>query len=75
MFGRKKHPVRKVPYDPQTHAPALRCSICNGEQVGGLRNKATGAFEELLLIRDEADLAAFREMLSLSPSEEIPRFY
>ena len=31
-------------YDPASQEPVLRCSICNGEQVAGFRDKTTGAF-------------------------------
>ncbi len=34
MFFSRKKPARS--YDPATQQPALRCSICTGEQVAGL---------------------------------------
>ncbi len=37
----------------------LRCSICTGEQVAGFKDLRTGAFEDVALIKSEADLAAF----------------
>lgn len=48
-------------YDPEKQKPVIRCSICNGEQVAGFKNLETGLFEEVMLIRDERDLEAFRE--------------
>ncbi len=33
MFFSRKKPARS--YDPATQQPALRCSICTGEQVAG----------------------------------------
>ena len=33
MFFSRKKPARS--YDPATQQPALRCSICTGEQVDG----------------------------------------
>lgn len=40
--------------------PVIRCSICTGEQVAGFRDKQTGEFLEIALLRGERDLQAFR---------------
>ena len=61
MFGRKAKPV-KVPFDKEGKEPVLKCGICNGEQVAGFKDIHTGKFEEIMLIRGESDLAAFKEM-------------
>ncbi len=58
MFGRKKESAE---YDRENQKPVLRCSICNGEQVAGFKDRVTGRFEEVMLIRNEKDLRAFRE--------------
>lgn len=73
MFGRKKqkNPERII-YDREVKTPVIRCSICNGEQVGGLKDRLTGVFEEIMVIRSEADLAAFREMVGKT---DIPKEY
>ena len=60
MFFRKRAPAG-IHYDETLRTPAIRCSICTGEQVAGFRRKDTGAFEEIMLIRSEADLQAFRD--------------
>ena len=57
MFGRRKPPVGE--YDRKTLEPVIRCSICTGERVAGFRDRQTGAFREVMLIRNEQDLAAF----------------
>lgn len=44
----------------------LRCSICNGEQIAGFKDKQTGHFTEVMLIRNEQDLDAFMQMYELS---------
>ncbi len=67
MFGRKKtktEPERKT-FDAEHYKPVLRCSICNGEQVAGLKNLETGKFEEVALIRGERELAEFMEQYGL----------
>ena len=60
MFGKKKT-IQKLEFSREEKKPVIRCSICNGEQVGGLKNRATGEFEEVMLIRTPADLEEFRE--------------
>ena len=75
LFGRKKDKTAKalVEYDPENQLPVLKCSICNGEQVAGFQRKDTGTFEEVMLIRDDADLQAFRNTYGLEG--EIRKIY
>ena len=49
------------PFDPAAEEPALRCSICTGEQVAGFRNKSTGHFREVTLIQSPKDLESFKK--------------
>ena len=71
LFRKKEMPV--TCYDRETQEPALRCSICTGEQVAGFRDRKTGHFEEVVLIRTEADLEEFRRRYGIDG--EIPKFY
>ena len=71
MFGKKKE-VRRMDYDPEKKTPVIRCSICTGEQVGGLKDRASGHFEEVMYIRDAKDLALFQKMVGM---ENIPKEY
>ena len=59
-------------YDPAAQTPVLRCSICNGEQVAGFKDRATGRFVEAALIRDERELDAFLKHYGL---KEIKKEY
>lgn len=71
LFGKKKSaPASRV---PAGGAPAIRCSICTGEQVAGFRFKETGRFEEVMLLRSPEDLARFREQYGITG--EIEKFY
>ncbi|MBQ9064542.1 MAG: aspartate dehydrogenase [Blautia sp.] len=63
MFGKKKKKTEKIEYDRSEWQPVLKCSICNGEQVGGLRNKSTGEFREIMFVRGQDDLERFREIM------------
>ena len=67
MFFSRKKPARS--YDPATQQPALRCSICTGEQVAGFKDIHTGKFSEVMLIRTAGDLEEFLETYDISPSE------
>ncbi|HBG65059.1 MAG TPA: aspartate dehydrogenase [Treponema sp.] len=43
----------------------LRCSICTGEQVAGFKDKQSGAFEEITLIRNERELRDFMRLYGI----------
>lgn len=75
FFKKKNTPSGQsaTPYDPDTQEPVLRCSICNGEQVAGFRDKKTGAFSEVMLIRSPQDLEEFRNQYKIR--EEIRKIY
>lgn len=60
LFGKKKKETVKT-FDSERYTPVLRCSICTGEQVAGFRDKETGKFLDVMLIRGEEDLSEFRE--------------
>lgn len=44
----------------------LKCSICTGEQVAGFKDIHTGHFDEIMLIRNAADMDAFMEMYDVA---------
>ena len=69
-FLRKRKPTPPKTYDPSLKRPALRCSICTGEQVAGFKNLSDGKFEEVMLIRNESDLQAFREQYGITGNIE-----
>lgn len=52
-------------YDVQKEKPIIRASICNGEQVAGFKDKTTGEFHEVMLIRDQKDLYDFMKQYGL----------
>ena len=72
MFFRKKDKP-KGSYDHENKKPVIRASICTGEQVAGFRDLHTGAFEEVMLIRDNEDLTAFMDRFGIKG--EIEKFY
>ena len=60
----KKQQIKKE-FDRENQKAVLRCSICTGEQVAGFKNIHTGRFEEVMLIRNDEELARFKEMYDL----------
>ncbi|MBR1703249.1 MAG: aspartate dehydrogenase [Lachnospiraceae bacterium] len=72
LFGKKgqsKKGQSKKDFDRENKRPVLKCSICNGEQVAGFKDIHTGKFEEVMLIRNERDLEAFRELYGIEGAE------
>ena len=63
FFGKKRE---KKTYDKENQRPVIKASICNGEQVAGFQDIHTGAFEEVMLIKDTSDLAEFMSMSGIS---------
>ena len=43
-------------YDKENKKPVIKSSICNGEQVAGFKDIRTGKIEEVMLIKNTADL-------------------
>ena len=68
---RKKAPAKA--YDANLLEPVIRSSICTGEKVAGFREKETGRFREVCLIRTPDDLDAFRRRYGVEG--DIPTIY
>ena len=73
MIFHRKQKHTNAGYDTEALTPVIRCSICTGEQVAGFQRKDTGTFEEVMLIRDAADLQAFRDAYGIEG--EIRKIY
>ena len=69
----KKRQQPKGSYDHENKKPVIRASICTGEQVAGFKDLHTGAFEEIMLIRNSDDLVAFKERYGIEG--EIEKMY
>ena len=72
MLFRHKQPAAGS-YDREHKTPVIRCSICTGEQVAGFQDRATGHFEEIMLLRDAQDLELFRSRYGIM--EDIKHIY
>ena len=62
-----------IPFDPEKQIAVIKSSICTGEQVAGFKDKRSGKFEEIALIKNAADLSAFKAQYGIEG--EIPKFY
>lgn len=67
-----KNKTRKS-YDVQNKKPAIKASICNGEQVADFIDLGSGTFEDVMLIRDSSDLDEFRTTYGITG--EIEKVY
>lgn len=71
LFSIKK---KKIVYDKTGKKPVIRASICTGEQVAGFKDMKSGKFEDLMVLRNDADLKAFMELYDVK-MEEITKEY
>ena len=72
IFARKAKGEPLPEFDREKEFPVLRCSICNGEQVAGFKDRRTGHFREWKMIRGREELEAFRKQCGV---DQIPKEY
>ena len=72
LFSRKEKTQPKPEYDKENEIPVLRCSICNGEQVAGFKDRRNGHFREYSVIRSQQELEAFRLQCGV---DKVPKEY
>lgn len=66
FWGKKKKTAPEISFDPKRQKAVLKCSICNGEQVAGFKDIETGAFTEVMLIKNEKELDLFKSQYGIS---------
>ena len=62
LYNNKKEVLT---YDKDHEYPVLHSSICTGEKVAGFKDKDTGKFRDVMLIRNEKELEQFKEMYGI----------
>ena len=72
-MGLFKKKVLVQTYDKENKKPIIKSSICKGEQVAGFKDIRTGKMEEIMLIKNTADLETFKAMYGIT--EEIIKEY
>lgn len=71
MFGRGKNKDKIPSYDKETEVPALKSSICTGEQTAGFLDVNTGKYRDVMLIKSPADLEVFKKMFGVDELKKI----
>ena len=67
MFGKKGKSVKPmVEFDPENQIAVLKCSICNGEQIAGFKDKKTGHFTEVAFIGSPQELNEFLQTYGIN---------
>lgn len=66
LFGKNK----PKEYDKDNTRPVIHCSICTGEQVAGFKDINTGHFEDIMVIKNDADLNRFMKMYGIESIEK-----
>ncbi len=69
MFGKKKNSTSS--YDKEHEVPALKSSICTGEQTAGFLNLETQKFRDVMLIKTPADLEVFKRTYGVDELKKI----
>ena len=59
-FNIRKTGFDTEPFDPKTQTAVVRSSICTGERVAGFKDRQSGQFKEVMLIRSQQDLEEFK---------------
>ena len=49
------------PFDPEKQYAVIRSSICTGEKTAGFKDRESGQFREVMLIRTQKDLEEFKK--------------
>ena len=70
----KKHKPEVPVFSLEEYEPVIRSSICTGEQVACMRNRATGQLREVMLLRSSSDLEEFCRSYGLR-AEDIKKVY
>lgn len=66
MFGKNKIQIPDVPYDAEIHKAVIKSSICTGEQVIGFKDVRTNKFIDVMRIRNDKDVEAFRKKYNIT---------
>ena len=74
LFKRHQPEPENTAFDPAVYEPVIRSSICTGEKVACMREKATGKLQELMLIRAQEDIDAFCHRYRVR-AEEVKTIY
>lgn len=63
LFGKKAKMAGT--FDPHKQYAVIRSSICTGEKVAGFKDKESGHFTEVMVIRNAADEQEFKRLYNV----------
>lgn len=69
VFSAKKGENEELSFDPALEEPVIKASICTGEQEAGFRDKKTGEFRAVCLIRNGEEKEAFCRRCGADPEK------
>ena len=58
-----------IQYDPDKMIAVIRSSICTGEKTAGFKDRKTGHFTDIMLIRNDQDEAHFKTIFGIEELE------
>lgn len=61
----EKHLKESIPFDENKQYAVIKSSICTGEKVAGFKDKETGHFTEVMVIKNSADEERFKKTYDL----------
>ncbi|MGN0777581.1 MAG: hypothetical protein ACI4MJ_00390 [Aristaeellaceae bacterium] len=61
----EQHLAEDIPFDPQRQDAVLRVSSWTGESIAGFRDRVSGAFTEVMVIRSPEDARRFMRLYRL----------
>lgn len=72
MFGFGKKRPEKPVYDKEREVPALKSSICTGEQTAGFLDLQTNRFRDVMLVKNPEDIEVFKRLCG---TDELKKIY
>ena len=74
LFKKRPSEAPVQHYPAEDYEPVIRSSICTGEKVACMRERAGGKLHELMLVRDQEDLDRFCRLYAVR-REDIRTIY
>lgn len=56
----------KIPFDREHQIPIIQSSICTGEKIAGFKDKKTGHFTEVMVIRSDTEKERFMNIYGIT---------
>lgn len=67
----EKHIAEQIPFDPSAQEAVIKCSVCTGEKIAGFRDRASGRFTEVMLLKSSEDEKRFLKTYNMDKAKYI----